>query len=88
LWDVNPLNLFRITWHNEPAPQGGGFGGVNYLELPSSLTGTKARVIVLIGKWFPHRRAQSRRGVRLSGAAARHRPIRPDDAKGCVAFDR
>ncbi len=53
LWDVNPLNLFRITWHNEPAPQGGGFGGVNYLELPSSLTGTKARVIVLIGKWFP-----------------------------------
>ena len=53
LWDVNPLNLFRITWHNEPAPQGGGFGGVNYLELPSSLTGTKARVIVLVGKWFP-----------------------------------
>ena len=18
LWDVNPLNLFRITWHNQP----------------------------------------------------------------------
>ena len=53
LWEVNPLNLFRITWHNEPTPQGGGFGGVNYLELPSSLTGTKARVVVLIGKWFP-----------------------------------
>jgi cysteine synthase len=53
LWDVNPLNLFRITWHNEPTPQGGGFGGVNCLELPSSLTGVKARVIVLIGKWFP-----------------------------------
>ena len=53
LWDVNPLNLFRITWHNQPTPQGGGIGGVNYLELPSSLTGTRARVIVLIGKWFP-----------------------------------
>jgi len=53
LWDVNPLNLFRITWHNEPTPQGGGFGGVNCLELPSSLTGVKARVIVLVGKWFP-----------------------------------
>src|SRR5512143_3464536 len=53
LWDVNPLNLFRITWHNEPTPQGGGFGGVNYLELPSSLTGTRARVVVLVGKWFP-----------------------------------
>ena len=27
LWDVNPLNLFRISWHNEPTMQGGGFGG-------------------------------------------------------------
>jgi cysteine synthase len=53
LWDVNPRNLFRITWHNEPKPQGGGFGGVNYLELPSSLTGTAARIVVIIGKWFP-----------------------------------
>ena len=25
LWDINPLNLFRITWHNEPVPHGGGF---------------------------------------------------------------
>jgi cysteine synthase A len=53
LWDVAPQNLFRITWHNEPKASGGGFGGVNYLELPSSLTGTKARIIVLVGKWFP-----------------------------------
>ena len=53
LWDVNPRNLFRITWHNQPTPQGGGFGGVNYLELPSSLTGTPARIVVLVGKWFP-----------------------------------
>jgi cysteine synthase A len=53
LWDVNPRNLFRITWHNEPKAQGGGFGGVNYLELPSSLTGTSARIVVLVGKWFP-----------------------------------
>jgi cysteine synthase len=53
LWDLNPLNLFRITWKNEPVAQGGGFGGVNYIELPSSLTGTEARVIALIGKWFP-----------------------------------
>ncbi len=53
LWDVNPLNLFRITWKNEPIAQGGGFGKVNYMELPSSLTGTPARIIVLVGKWFP-----------------------------------
>ena len=53
LWDVHPRNLFRITWHNEPKVKGGGFGGVNYLELPSSLTGVKARIVVLVGKWFP-----------------------------------
>ena len=53
LWDVDPRNLFRITWKNEPKAHGGGFGGVNWLELPSSLTGTKARIIVLVGKWFP-----------------------------------
>ena len=53
LWDINPLNLFRITWKNQPVEQGGVFGGVNYMELPESLTGVKARVIVLVGKWFP-----------------------------------
>jgi cysteine synthase len=53
LWDVDPRNLFRITWHNEPVASGGGFDGVNYMELPSSLTGTPARIIALTGKWFP-----------------------------------
>src|SRR5208283_218807 len=53
LWDVDPRNLFRINWHNEPVASGGTFGGVNYLELPSSLTGVPARIIVLVGKWFP-----------------------------------
>ena len=31
LWDVNPRNLFRITWKNEPIERGGGFNGVNYM---------------------------------------------------------
>jgi len=53
LWDVHPRNLFRITWHNEAKVSGGGFGDVNYLELPPSLTGVPARIIVLVGKWFP-----------------------------------
>ena len=53
LWDMNSLNLFRITWKNEPVPQGGGFGAVNYLEFPSELTGVPARIIALVGKWFP-----------------------------------
>ncbi len=53
LWDVDPLNLFRVSWRNEPVAQGGGFDGVNYVELPSSLTGVPARIIALVGKWFP-----------------------------------
>ncbi|MDH5605663.1 MAG: pyridoxal-phosphate dependent enzyme [Anaerolineae bacterium] len=53
LWDIDPRNLFRITWKNQPVEKGGGFGGVNYIELPSSLTGVPARVIALVGKWFP-----------------------------------
>lgn len=53
LWDVTPRNLFRITWKNEPKGEGGGFHGVNMLEFPSSLTGVKARIIALVGKWFP-----------------------------------
>ncbi|HZW02892.1 MAG TPA: pyridoxal-phosphate dependent enzyme, partial [Anaerolineaceae bacterium] len=53
LWDVDPRNLFRITWKNQPVPKGGGFGGVNYIEFPCSLTGTPARIIALVGKWFP-----------------------------------
>ncbi len=53
LWDIDPLNLFRITWHNEPRESGGAFGGVNFLELPKELTGVDARIIALVGKWFP-----------------------------------
>ena len=53
LWDLHPRNLFRITWKNQPLPQGGGYAGVNYMELPASLTGVPSRIIVLVGKWFP-----------------------------------
>lgn len=53
LWDIVPENLFRITWKNEPVAAGGSFGMVNYLELPLALTGVEARIICLVGKWFP-----------------------------------
>ncbi len=53
LWDVNPLNLYRINWHNEARESGGGFGDVNFIEIPREITGTKARIIALAGKWFP-----------------------------------
>ncbi len=54
LWDVDPLNLFRITWKNEPLETGGLYRPVpNYIELPSALTGVSARILCLVGKWFP-----------------------------------
>lgn len=53
LWDVNPLNLFRISWKNEQKESGGLYGGSNYIVLPSELTGVKAKIICMIGKWFP-----------------------------------
>jgi len=54
LWDVDPVNLFRITWHNQPKEHGGLFQPVpNYVELPSKLTGVKARIVAMAGKWFP-----------------------------------
>mgnify|MGYP001217487236 CR=1 FL=1 len=53
LWDIHPRNLFRITWKNQPVASGGTFGGANFIELPSSLTGVRARIVALVGKWFP-----------------------------------
>ncbi|GHV69380.1 pyridoxal-5'-phosphate-dependent protein subunit beta [Spirochaetia bacterium] len=53
LWDVDPVNLFRVTWKNEPKESGGLFGGPNFIELPKKLTGVKARIICLAGKFFP-----------------------------------
>ena len=53
LWDIDPANLFRITWKNEPKNSGGLFGEVNAIEFPSEFTGVKARIIALTGKWFP-----------------------------------
>ena len=53
LWELDPLNLFRITWKNEPKAKGGLYGDVNYVELPSELTGIKARIVLIVGKWFP-----------------------------------
>jgi cysteine synthase len=53
LWDIHPRNLFRITWKNEPVRSGGGFSGVNYMVLPPEITGVKAKIVALVGKWFP-----------------------------------
>ncbi|MHB8079159.1 MAG: pyridoxal-phosphate dependent enzyme [Candidatus Krumholzibacteriia bacterium] len=51
LADVDPVNLFRITWKNDP--QTGLFNDGNWLEFPPELTGIDARIVGLVGKWFP-----------------------------------
>lgn len=51
LLDFNPLNLFRITWKNDPKT--GLFNDGNIVEFPSELTGVNARIIGLVGKHFP-----------------------------------
>ncbi len=51
LWDINPLNLFRISWKNNI--NNGQYGDANYIEIPREITGIKARVFGLIGKYFP-----------------------------------
>jgi len=53
LWDLDPANLFRINWKNEPVESGGGFGKVNYLEIPKEISGVNARIVMLLGKYFP-----------------------------------
>lgn len=51
LHELHPLNLFRINWCNDPGT--GKIGRINYLEIPSQITGVEARIIGLVGKYFP-----------------------------------
>ncbi len=54
LWDFNPLNLFRITWKNEPKETGGLFKKVpNYVVIPPELSGVPCKIILMAGKYFP-----------------------------------
>jgi cysteine synthase A len=53
LWAIDSRNLFRITWKNEPVELGGGFDGVNFLEIPPELSGVDAKIMMMVGKWFP-----------------------------------
>lgn len=54
LWDVNPINLFRISWKNEPVKEGGLYNKLpNYIEIPSEISGVKARIFAMTGKFFP-----------------------------------
>lgn len=54
LWDIDPVNLFRISWYNEAKESGGVFQDTpNYVEIPASLSGVPCRILAMSGKWFP-----------------------------------
>jgi len=53
LWDLHSANLYRISWNNEQTDSGGLFGGVNHFVLPPELTGCRANIIMISGRWFP-----------------------------------
>jgi cysteine synthase len=53
LWDLHPANLFRINWYNEQKDTGGLFHGPNHFILPPELTGCRATIIMMAGRWFP-----------------------------------
>lgn len=54
LWDLDPINLYRVTWKNEANPEGGGFIDVpNYIEIPKEISGVDTKIIALVGKFFP-----------------------------------
>jgi cysteine synthase len=49
--ELDPINLFRINWRNDSKT--GGIGDINFLEIPKEITGVKARIVGLVGKFFP-----------------------------------
>lgn len=51
LQDIHALNLFRINWANDPVT--GKIGDINFLEIPKEITGVNARIVGLVGKFFP-----------------------------------
>ncbi len=48
----HPLNLFRVHWFNDEK-RSGLTEVPGYLELPSQLTGVKARIVLALGNRFP-----------------------------------
>jgi len=51
--EVHSRNLFRVSWENEAVESGGGFSGINYLEIPLEISGVQARIVGMSGRFFP-----------------------------------
>ncbi len=50
--EAHPLNLFRVNWFNDAA-RTGRVAVPMHIELPRSLTGVEARIVVAVGAVFP-----------------------------------
>ena len=50
--EPHPLNLYRVNWYNDP--ETGEFRSKPYyIELPKEITGVDAKIVVMIGAFFP-----------------------------------
>ena len=50
--DINPLNLFRVHWHNN-LDHTAFSKSPEYIVLPTEFTGVEAKIIVNLGRLFP-----------------------------------
>lgn len=76
LWDVDPVNLFRISWHNEAKESGGLFQAVpNYVEIPTKLSRRSLPYRCHVRQVVPHRLSQGGRFLRLSGSPSGDRTV-------------
>ncbi len=51
---ADPRNLFRVHWYNGDAESGEELAGTPYhIEIPSSLSGVDARIVLAVGDRFP-----------------------------------
>jgi cysteine synthase len=97
--DAHPLNLFRVHWNNS-ADRKQRAAVPQYLELPPSLTGVPARIVLLLGDVFPMIRAHkvlaaygclAPRVVTGQFDPTRHRAVWPSTGNYCrggVAISR
>ena len=44
--ELDPINLFNITWR-------GADNQVRHVVLPKELTGVRANIVVMVGRYFP-----------------------------------
>jgi cysteine synthase len=89
--DSHPLNLFRVHWYNG-SDRRGRVAVPQHVEMPSSLTGVRARIVLLLGDAFPMIRAHkvlaaygclAPRVVTGQFDPSRHRAVWPSTGNYC-----